>query len=580
MKRLIVKSGKQICLIFCVTMTMFLCSCEEKIPEYIATSATVEAGDSFLANEFLLEEGHTVDFTDDFAEKYVTDGIAKVNTVGKHDVKIVVDGKNYVITLNVQDTVAPKASGRMLTICQGDSLLAEQCIVNIDDCTNVTCAFKNEPDLTQAGILNEIVVLTDEGGNCIDVPVTIRVLGENQLLIDKYTIEAGGSIPKIDELIVYNKTGKYITDISAINTSLIGNYTLEAEIDGAVYSTELVVVDTVAPKGTVSSVNAYYGSTFPAADKFVSEIIDEGPVTISYESDPGSVVGDNTSVRIVLMDQAGNSTVYDSQIDIISDEEPPEFVTFPKQLEVVENSTIIWKDKVSAKDNSGVVDVSFDKSKVKLNKPGTYTAFFVAKDSAGNETRQEVKVIIKEFVITEEMMDKLCAKIIEKIITEDMTVSQQLYAVYKYVGSSINYTNSGKHDNARKEAYLALTTRKSGDCFSFYAASKELLNYLGYETQMVRRKSDFVKASGNHFWVLVNCGTKENPAWYHHDSCPQTRGYKQNMYMMTDAQMKAYTYYRADKSSMKYYYDYDTSLHPASATEIVVDMTIDSKYYE
>ena len=52
---LIVKSGKQICLIFCVTMTIFLCSCGENIPEYIATSATVEAGDVFSASDFLLK---------------------------------------------------------------------------------------------------------------------------------------------------------------------------------------------------------------------------------------------------------------------------------------------------------------------------------------------------------------------------------------------------------------------------------------------------------------------------------------------------------------------------------------------
>lgn len=580
MNQLIIKRGKQLFLIFSVTITMFLCSCGESIPEYIATSATVEAGDVFLASDFLLEEGHTVDFADDFAKEYVKDGLAQINEIGKHDVKLVVDGENYVIALNVQDTVPPKALARMVTLCQGDTLAAEQCIVDINDCTNVTCAFKNEPDLTQVGIVNEVVVVTDEGGNCIEVPVTIRVLGENQLLIDKYTIEAGENIPAIDELIVYNKTGKYITDISAINTSLIGSYTLEAEIDGAVYSTEIVVEDTVAPKGTVSSITAYYGGVFPPADGFVSGIIDEGPVTISYESDPGAIVGDQTAVRIVLTDQAGNTTVYDSQISIISDDEAPKFITFPKQLEAVVNTALVWENKVSAEDNSGVVDLSIDTANVKLNNPGTYTAYFVAKDPAGNETRQEVKVIIKDFVVTEEMMDNLCAKIVAKIITEDMTVKEQLHAVYKYVSSSINYTNSGKHDDVRKEAYLALSTRKSGDCFSFYAASNELLNYLGYETQMVRRKLDCVEESGNHYWVLVNCGTKENPSWYHHDSCPQIRAYRQDMYMMTDAQMKAYTNYRASETSKKHYYDYDTSLHPASATEIMAEMTIDSKYYE
>lgn len=576
----LMKSEKKICLIFCITMTLFLCSCKKGIPEYIATSATVEAGDSFSATDFLLEEGHAAEFATDFAKQYVKDGIATINQIGEYDVDIVVDGKNYAIKLNVQDTIAPKATARKITICIGDAIVAEDCITDIQDKTKVTCVFKNQPDLTQKGMVGEIVVLTDEAGNTTEIPVSVTVLGLEDLLQDKYTIEAGGQIPTVEELIVYNRTGKIITDTSAINTSLIGTYTLEVEIEGEVYTTELVIQDTVAPKATINTLTAYFGTAFPAADGFVSDIVDEGPVKVSYESDPGATVGNQSAVRIVLTDQGGNTTVYDGQLEILSDNEAPQFVTFPEKLEAIEGNSLIWKNAVSAKDNSGIVDVSLDASKVNTNSPGTYTAYFVAKDPAGNATRQEVQVIIKAFVVTDEMMNQVCEKIVNKIITDNMTTQQKLRAVYKYVSTSITYTNTGSHDDTRKQAYLALTTRKTGDCFSFYAASRELLNYLGFETQMVRRRIDLSKDYSNHFWVLVNCGTKENPAWYHHDSCPQNRKYKQEMYMMTDAQLRAYTRYREIVSKTKYYYTYDTSLHPASATEIVVPMTIDSKYYE
>ena len=215
-----------------------------------------------------------------------------------------------------------------------------------------------------------------------------------------------------------------------------------------------------------------------------------------------------------------------------------------------------------------------------MKKPGTYTVYFVAKDPAGNETRQEVKLVLHDNSVTKEMMEKLCAEIISQIITEDMTVQEELRAVYKYVSKQIRYTNEGVHDDIRREAYLALTTRKKGDCFSFYAASYELLSYLGYEVQTVRRTLSLAPEYGNHFWLLVNCGTAEEPLWYHHDSSSHARPYNQETYMMTDAQLKAYTNYRAWTSSKKHYYTFDTSLHPASATEIVVEWNIDEKYYE
>ena len=574
----IIKCGKQICLM--VFVTMFLCSCGKDVPKYVATSATVEAGDGFYASDFLLEEGHKAEFADDFAEKYVKDGVAKLNKTGKQDVKLVIDGKKYTITVNVKDTVAPKGVARMVIVCQGDVLNAEDCIKDIKDETKVTCAFKNEPDLTKVGLVNEVVSLTDEGGNSVDVPVTITVVSEGNLVRDKYVIEAGESIPAIDELIVYNKTGKYITDVSVINTSLVGSYNLETEIEGTVYTTELVIEDTVAPTATVNTIAAYYGAAFPAASEFVTGIVDKGPVIVSYETDPGATVTNQSAVRIVLTDQGGNSTVYEGKCNIIADNEAPEFIAFPEKIDVEIDSTVIWKNKVSADDNSGSVEVSLDTSKVNLKKAGKYTGYFVAKDPAGNEARQAVEIQVHDLIVTEEKMNQMCEEIVKKIITADMTTEEKLYAVYKYVSTEIYYTNAGTHDDIYKQAYLALGKRKSGDCYSFCAASQVLLSYLGYETQIVRRKAEYVSASGNHFWLLVNCGTKENPKWYHHDSCPQNRAYKQPMYMMTDAQLMAYTKYRSSVSTFKYYYSFDTSLHPASATEIVVEMTIDEKYYE
>lgn len=575
-----IKRRKTVGLITFVATAVFFCACGKKIPSYIATSATMEAGNTFSANDFVLEEGHTAEFATEFATQYVKDGVAKINQIGKHSVGLIIDGETYHITLTVQDTVAPKATARMITLCRGDSLTAEQCVTDIKDQTNVSCTFQAEPDLTKTGLTDTIVVLTDEAGNSTEIPVAITVLGANDFLADTYTIEAGESIPPIEELIVFNRTGTYVTDTSVINTSLVGSYTLEVEIEGNIYSTELIIKDTVAPTATVNPVTAYYGAAYPSPDSFVSDIIDKGPVSVSYETDPGATVSEQTTVRILLTDQGGNRTVYESRCDVASDDEAPKFVSFPETLDADVDTAIIWRVAVTAEDNSGTVDLSLDTTGVDLTKPGRYTAFFVAKDPAGNETRQEVELSIHDNSVTKEMMDQVCADILGQIITDDMTTQEKLYAVYKYVVTKIKYTSEGVHDDVRREAYLGLTTRKKGDCFTFCAASKELLSYLGFESEIVRRRLDLVPERGNHFWLLVNCGTEEEPLLYHHDASPHSKPFNLETYMMTDAQLKAYTKYRAANSNKKDYYTFDASLHPASATEIVVYLGIDAKYFE
>ncbi len=557
-----------------------LSACSSPVPNYIVSSATVEAGSTFQATDFIRSGDHTASFTGDFADRFVQDGYAKVNQIGQYLVDLTVDGENYRIKLTVKDTVAPKATGRTVTVRQGDTLLAKHCVIGIDDQTNVTCAFKSEPNLSRIGTVNQVVVLTDDAGNSTEIPVSICIISPDKKLTDRYTIEAGSAFPSADALIAYNCTGKYVTDVSSINTNLVGSYTLQLEIDGAVHTTTFQIQDTVAPTAVVMPATIYYGGKFPAASTFVSSIVDAGPVTATYTTDPGATVTDQTMLQIVLTDQGGNTTYYTTPCTIVHDNQPPQILSYPAAIDADIGESIIFRSSVTAQDDSGIVELSLDTTGAKLKKAGTYTVYIVATDPAGNETRQETKLVLHDNSVTKEMMDAVCEQILSKIITEDMTTQQKLYAIYKYVVKNIQYISDSPHDDLRREAYLSLTTRKYGDCFSFCAASYELITYLGYETQIVRRDISLSKLYGNHFWVFVNCGTEENPQWYHHDSSPHTKPYDLETYMMTDAQAKAYTNYRAKTSYKKHYYTFDPSLYPASATEIVVELPIPSRYFE
>lgn len=576
------KFGKRllVLLVASTALAIALCACSGSLPNYIASSATVEAGSTFQATDFIRSGNHTASFTGDFADRFVQNGYAKVNQIGQYLVDLIVDGESYRINLTVKDTVAPKATGRTVTVRQGDSLLAKHCVTAIDDQTNVTCAFKSEPNLSRIGTINQVVVLTDDAGNSTEIPVSICIISPDKKLTDRYTIEAGSAFPSADALTAYGCTGKYVTDVSTINTNLVGSYALQLEIDGAIHTATIQVQDTVAPTAVVTPATIYYGAKFPAASTFVSSVVDAGPVTASYATDPGTTVTNQTMLRIVLTDQSGNTAYYTTPCTIVHDNTAPQILAYPTAIDADIGASIIFRASVTAQDDSGIVELSLDTTGANLNKAGTYTIYIVATDPAGNETRRETKLIMHDNSVTKEMMDAVCEQILSQIITENMTTQQKLYAIYKYVVTNIKYISDSPHDDLRREAYLSLTSRKQGDCFAFCAASYELITYLGYETQIVRRDISLSKQYGNHFWVFVNCGTEENPQWYHHDASPHSKPYDLETYMMTDAQAKAYTNYRSSTSAKKHYYTFDTSLHPASATKIVVDLPIDSRYFE
>lgn len=546
------------------------------VPAYLATAATVEAGYAHMtANDFLVEKGHSASFA---PGTYLP-----LDHVGVYTVDVMVNGKTYAVTVSVEDTVPPKATALDKVIRSGEYLLPEECVTDIRDHTNVVCTFETRPDFDTPGTRTVTVVLTDEGRNRTEIPVQLTVLGPGDLVPETYTIEAGKPVPSVQELLGGWEGGEYVTDITAINTALVGTYPLELEIDGEHVSTSLIVADTTPPTATVTPQTAYKGAPFPPAESFVTDITDAGPVTVAYETEPdGKMPGERADVRIVLTDQSGNQTVYDTYCDVTEDLEPPVFTKAPQTLEAEVGGTIAWRAKVEATDNSGMVELSLDTSGIDLKKAGTYIATFIAEDPAGNRATCYVTLTLRAVEITEDSIDAVCERIVKKIITDGMSDQEKLRAVFKYVKGHISYVNSGGHDDVRKQAYLGLTTRRNGDCYTFMAAAKVLLEYIGYDTMIVERQEEYAQLSGSHhFWLLVNVGTAEAPSWYHFDPTPMRAPFGREAYMMTDAQVQAYTNYRAATSPRKkYFYTFDTTKYPASATEIVVDIKVDQKFFE
>lgn len=164
-----------------------------------------------------------------------------------------------------------------------------------------------------------------------------------------------------------------------------------------------------------------------------------------------------------------------------------------------------------------------------------------------------------EFSFTQEEYDQAVADVLDAVIQDGMTPMEQARAVFDYVHNNIRYIGSSDKSDWINGAYLGLTTGR-GDCFTYYAVSRALLTALEIDNLEVQR----IKGTkSRHYWNLVNCGD----GWYHFDACPRSLKMPSFLsFMVTDEQIAAFT-----AMAGRNYYDFDDTLLPERATEIVTN---------
>ena len=148
--------------------------------------------------------------------------------------------------------------------------------------------------------------------------------------------------------------------------------------------------------------------------------------------------------------------------------------------------------------------------------------------------------------MTDEQVREAARQVLEKITTPDMVTAEKLRAVFDYLQKHMRFSWSSDKNDWRKEALRAFTYGV-GDCFTFYSATRALLDELGIPYLSVTRKSN----TSRHYWVMVNIGT----GWYHFD----TNNYYQwnRCFMWTNEQC----------AISSYFWKYHEENYPPIATE-------------
>lgn len=577
------KSGKPVLvaiialsLLLVVGLVISIFIASESLPAHITGKLTVEAGSVVNAEDFLTESGHTAEFA--------VGTSCNTGKVGTQKLKLVVDGQIYTVRIKVRDTVAPVANAVPVALPAGAKPDPAQFVANVIDETAVTAKFKTKPDTSAAGTYQVIVVLSDRGGNKTEVAANLTIIEASNVKNAALTVELGAPLPDATAF-TGGQPATYITDISIISNTVPGYYVVYISVSGVTTQVILNVTDTVAPTATIMPLKMSIDSPLPDAASFVANIVDASPVSVSYETVP-VITPDATQldVVVVLTDYSGNKTKYPSYITLLNDKEAPVITVLKSNIDInLGDIAISWSSAVKVSDNSGDFDYYPDFSKVNRNVAGKYPAYIVATDACGNTSKAEITVNVHLNDITEDMLNVLLAQIAGQIFKPGMTNEQKAKAIFDYIWNNVQYTSDGAHDDWRREAYYGLSTRRNGDCYTFMAAAYALFGYTGIDAMIVERSPENqVLAGGTHFWLLINIGTASSPRWYHFDATPQRSPFRMlNSYLMTDAQIIAHTKWRnAESGKKEFYYGYDTSLYPASATETLVTLKIPAKYYE
>lgn len=142
------------------------------------TTRTIEAGSPLpAATDFL----HPNEEDESARIRYASD-ISKVNTrvPGAYHVELVCGEQQLSVTILVEDTVPPTATIRDLTVYNPTDLPESEFVSDVQDETAVSLAYLTKPDLTTAGAKPVTVVVTDLGGNSIQLHATLTVVLDTQ----------------------------------------------------------------------------------------------------------------------------------------------------------------------------------------------------------------------------------------------------------------------------------------------------------------------------------------------------------------------------------------------------------------
>ncbi len=341
----------------------------------------------------------------------------------------------------------------------------------------------------------------------------------------------------------------------------LGTHTVKIMVDGASYSSTLILEDTTPPAAQPVTVHIT-SKTSPRAEDFVSGIKDATSVACTFKEVYDFNTTDDIPVTIVLTDEAGNVTEVTALATCAVDTTAPEIHNV-RDITVYAGDSPSYREGVTVTDDSGEVPrLEVDVSRVNPNKVGTYEITYSATDSSGNEAIVHATVhVIERPAVSEDEVRAAAKDIFEKQIVPAAGNNKysRALAIFNWMKSSLTFDSKAKNnvDDPLGEAYNILRGKKGG-AYAYMLAASELLRCADISSTQIMRLA--YAGESAHWWLLVDLGDGYGP--HHFDASPRSVGASFDVFLLTDAELESYCL----TNGIEYYYRFDKSKYPARGT--------------
>lgn len=505
----------------------------------------IEAGDPVPPLEAFLPRA-------DMDGRFVTD-VSAIDTAapGVTMIEVAVDGQIFETALIVTDTVAPVCSFVDTAYARtGHALTPESLVVGAEDISSLTFGFDPKPDWNKQGYQDVTVTVTDRGGNRTKgvVPVLISDLQPLVWEASRRSV-AGALVAQRQKELDPEFTGE--VKMERFVPRKLGCFDVNATIDDEPCIQRLFVVDTTAPLLAFPKKPVAYLDHPRPPRALLQYAEDETAMTLTYLAEPDWTREGPQTVRIAAVDSVGNRSEIEGTVNLVHDTERPRILGVVSQYVYI-GEAVAYFAHASATDNADDpedIALTVDNSAVNVYQAGQYPVTYRATDRAGNVAEKKVYLTFIKPQVDETELQAKADQVLSTLVTDDMTKGQKAYAIYRYVYDNYRFSEripSNKRD-WKYEAWRGLTTRR-GDCFTYCAAAKILLEKIGARVMFVMRLS-----ANRHYWLMVDLGT----GWYHFDPLNSGPSRRYRCFMLTTEE--ALDLYR-------FFWQYDRKVYPATPT--------------
>lgn len=385
--------------------------------------------------------------------------------------------------------------------------------------------------------------------------VLVLLLGEPKVtLYSELTMEAGGAFPAPQSFLAEKRDIQIsYANTSAVKPNVPGIYDVMLTANGKEYASKIRVVDTVAPMATLQDINSM--GHIPEAQDFVVSVNDATEVTATYLTEPDKNKDGEQTVTIVLTDLGGNTTQLQTKLTLVIDREAPAISGVADKIVYLGESVSYMSGITVTDDMDPEPSLEVDRSAVDLTTVGEYPVTYTATDASGNTTVVSCTLKVlekKDYYVPYETIYQEVDAILDEIIEEDMTMQEQVWAIYVWIRTNNTYVNHSDKEDWMQAAHVMMTENK-GDCFNYYALCRLMLDRLEIPNMDVRKVKNY-EGDSDHYWSLVSLDGGNT--WYHVDTTPRTN--PASFCLVTDKFMDEYSAANGNC------FNRDKSLYPAT----------------